>query len=210
MEALGIFVIIASLILKLKDILEVRNGDERRKRIAIKNNQDYYLDENMNRVRLSDGLIYREGKIGGDYCQYDPRSGRIFRNLSRERLAVVSAQNKEEALRSGKKRYIFDDRENASCHPDGFAGAHWTDINTGEVYVRRSFRGAKLWLNVSSGLYDGFSEGKDTLWKPDDELKRLNSEMSKKSYVYNMTKRGHHGEVYVVYEDSRRCYENKQ
>lgn len=204
MESFGVYLMLVAFFRWLKELLSTHEGNVRRKKMAIKNGQDYYIDDNMNRVRISDGLIYREGKINGDYCQYNPRNGQIIKNISKERLAVVSAQNKRSAIQKGMSRYIYDDRENACCYPDGFAGAHWIDMNTGQIYVRRSYRGTILWLNVSSGFYEGFAEGENRLWKPDKELRRLNDEISKSKYVYNMTKKGHHGDVYLVHEDSRR------
>lgn len=196
MECLGIFLVIIYGAMGVWGWINSCSKRNERRKQALKTGKGYYLDDNFNRVDVETGMIYRIEKVNGDICEVNPVNGSIIRNKSRERILALAKMEKEIAKSEGRKRFIYDDRIDKKCHEDGYAGAHWLDMENGNVYVRRTDNfGLIYWFNISLCAFDGL----DGRCKNLDEKSVLDD--ANRFRNSRAVKLGKGSEFGIVYED---------
>lgn len=115
------------------------SGEKRSKRNAIENGYKTYTTRNGYQARVSDDVVvaYKHDLFTGDTIEYNPMTGRTYRNVTRDLRKRYDEDGRKKAIAKGETLYCYDPRDNWRCHPDGYAGKHWKDMETGKCYVKR-------------------------------------------------------------------------
>ena len=153
----GIYMAIAFIILKGYSLIKKGADEKRRKRNAIKDGQEYYVDRNGTLLRVKDDVPVMRTWIGNDLCEINPYTHEVRRNISSENRIQTEKRNKEKAIQNGDRVYRCEPLRSYNEHyhtNDKIKGIRYKDVETGEIYVIRRKNGKNWYLNINTGYYD--------------------------------------------------------
>lgn len=135
----GVYVVIVAIIGFIIRSCRNLSAEQRSKEHAIKNGYETYRTRNGYNARVSDDVViaYKKDLKTGDVLEYSPLTGRVYRNVTKEREMALDKQGRDEAIKKGETLYCYDPRIDAKCHKDGYRGKHFKDLTMGKRYVKR-------------------------------------------------------------------------
>lgn len=123
---------------------EQRLKEEKQKKIqrATENGKSYYTERwdsrRELRVDIKTGQRYREELIGNHTCHFN-ESGRLIRDLTKEKLERDLGKERERAIKEGRRLYMSDNRSMRFGLQDDLYGVRYTDVITGREYTLGAF-----------------------------------------------------------------------
>lgn len=149
------------------------------KQNAIKEGRDFYTDINGLQRKVIDDRAFFIGKNpDGDWCEYNPYTNEIRKNISEEKRNKMYDENRRRALENGELFFLIDD--NLHFH-DKIRGKRYMCTEDGEIYVRRQIGGI-LYMRVSDGMFSELGQN-DIYGK--EKIRRLNESQKHDFCSYN-------------------------
>lgn len=131
MAFFGLFMIGAVAAAKLGKDIDTYKTTKRRKKRAIENGKDFYVDKNGYPVHLDSGLAYTYRWINGEQWEVDPYTGAKRRNISRENKNEFLAKTIKEAKIRGEEWYLYTSFVGGfRLHPSGERWKRFGDDRT--------------------------------------------------------------------------------
>ena len=152
----GIYMVVLYIIARIIKAVGIKAGEVRRRNEAIKNGSSFYLDRNYTKIRVSDDVPFEYRRIDGDLYEINPYTHHIKRNISEERRQKTEKEQREKAIKEGKRMYEFEPRDTmAYLHfKEKVEGIRYKDIETGNICVKRKKCCKDWYVNVETGMYE--------------------------------------------------------